>query len=340
MFNKFINSILDGLFVLFGFGPDVVTVTSGTAGNAGSTAAELITYMSSRMLEVAEYNTILDQFADKHPLPSNSSKTIRFTREEKLTVAATPTQLTEGIPPDAVGITISQIEATIEQYGSVLRLSDLAEITARHPVVERSIYVLGLQAAETYDQLIFNVLNAASNTYYVNARAGDTSVVSTDLPGYVDMVELDALLQDQGARPFEGGEYVFITPPQVFAGILRDPDFKAAAQFKAPEKIWRGEVGSLGGFRIVRTNSQAFSATSQATAGASNKVFSSFALGRFAYQLSDLQNLRVYVVAPGGQLDPLQQSRKLGWKFAFKSLITNQNWIRRVRSSGSNASNN
>ncbi len=43
---------------------------------AGSTAAELITYMSARLLEVAELNTVLDQFGDKHPLPANSSKTI------------------------------------------------------------------------------------------------------------------------------------------------------------------------------------------------------------------------------------------------------------------------
>lgn len=153
MLQRFLSSALDAFIVLFGFGPDVVTVTSGTAGNAGSTAAELITYMSARLLEVAEFNTILDQFGDKHPLPSNSSKTIRFTREEKLTVSTSPTQLIEGIPPDATGLTINQIEASIEQYGSVVRLSDLAEITARHNIIERTIYILGLQASEVYDLL-------------------------------------------------------------------------------------------------------------------------------------------------------------------------------------------
>jgi N4-gp56 family major capsid protein len=71
--------------------------------------------MSARLLEVAELNTILDQFGDKHPLPANSSKTIRFTREEKLSVASTPTQLTEGVPPDASAITINQFEAITEQ---------------------------------------------------------------------------------------------------------------------------------------------------------------------------------------------------------------------------------
>ena len=37
---------------------DVITVTAGSAGQAGSTAAELITYMSARLLEVAELNTM------------------------------------------------------------------------------------------------------------------------------------------------------------------------------------------------------------------------------------------------------------------------------------------
>src|SRR5437762_14158296 len=95
---------------------DVITVTTGTAGNAGSTAAELITFMSARLLEVAEFNVILDQWGDRHPLPSNSSKTIRFTREEKLSVSTSPTQLSEGVPPSAVGIAINFFDAVTEQY--------------------------------------------------------------------------------------------------------------------------------------------------------------------------------------------------------------------------------
>lgn len=319
---------------------DVITVTSGTAGNAGNVAASLITFLAAQLLEVAELNMVLDQFGDKVPLPSNNSLTIRFVREEKFTVAATPTQLTEGIPPDAAPITLNQFQAVMEQYGALVRISDLAELTAKHPIVQRTIYLLGLQAAETYDQLIFNVLNAASNVYRPNNRAGDTSLVGTDRPTFFDLTSLMALLQDFGGRPFDGGQYVFITPPQVHAAMLQDPDFKTSVQFGAPDRMWRGEVQSLGGFRIVRTNAPGFAATAQATSGQASKVYSSFALARYAYQISDLQNLQLYVVQPGGQLDPLQQSRKLGWKFAFKSIITNQNWVRLVRSSGLNSVTN
>lgn len=202
------------------------------------------------------------------------------------------------------------------------------------------MYLLSLQAAETYDQIIFNVINQATSAYYPNARAGDTSLVATDTVGYNDLVALDALLNDAGARPMDGGEYVLVTASQVYAGLLKDPDYKASHQLVNPDKIWRGEVDTLAGFRVVRSNAPAFAATTQATTGAANKIYSSFAIAKSAYQVSDLQNLKVYVVAPGGQSDPLQQNRKLGWKFAFKTIITNQNWIFRVRSAGASSTNN
>jgi N4-gp56 family major capsid protein len=286
------------ILALFGFGNDVVTVTSGTVGNVGNIGASLITYLSAQLLEVAELNMVLDQFGDKQPLPSNSSKTIRFVREEKLSVSATPTQLSEGIAPDAVGITLNQFEATAEQYGNVVRISDLAELTAKHPVVQRTIYMLGLQAAETYDQLIFTVLDAATNNYRPNARAGDTSLIGSDVLSFNDLIELQALMQDNGARVMDGGQYVLVTPPQAYATLLKDPDYKASVQFAKPDAIWRGEVQSLGGFRIVMSNAPGFAATAQAGSGQSSKVYSSFAIGRFAYQITDLQNLQMYVVAP------------------------------------------
>lgn len=167
------------------------------------------------------------------------------------------------------------------------------------------MYLLSLNAAEIYDQLIFNVLNAATNTYYPNAKVSDATLTSSDTVGYNDFVELDALLNDAGGRPMDGGDYVFVTASQVYASVLKDPDFKSSHQLSSPDKIWRGEVDTLGGFRVVRSNAPAFAATSQATSGAANKIYSGFAIAKYAYQISDLQNLRVYVVAPGGQTDPL-----------------------------------
>ncbi len=247
--------------------------------------------------------------------------------------------MTEGIPPDAIGLQMSQYQAVAEQYGIILRLSDLAELTSKHDVVGRALYVLGLHAAETYDILIFNVLAAASNVYYPNSKTSSATLVASDKVGYVDLTALHANLMDQGGRPFDDGDYVFIVAPQVNASMLQDPDFKASNQFGKPERIWRGEVQELSGWRIVKTNAPGFAYVAQTTSGYADKVFYSFAIARNAYQISDLQNLRVYAAAPGGQTDVLQQNRKIGYKFAFKAIITNQNWITAVISAGQNTKN-
>lgn len=283
---------------------------------------------------------VLRQFGDLHPLPENSSKTIRFTREEKFTVDASPGQLTEGVPPEAQGLTINQIEATTEQYGFLVRISDLAELTAAHNIVQKTLYILGLHAAEVYDQLIFNVLSAGTTVYLPNSRAGVTTLLASDQIGYNDLVSIEANLMDNGARPTEGGMFAFVMPPQTYGSLLKDPDWKAAHQFRDPESIFRGEVGTLGGLAVVRSNAPGFAAQAQTTSGKTAKWYYNFAIGRQSYAITDLQNLRTYTIAPGGHEDPLYQNRKISYKFAFKSVILNNAWITVVKSSGLNSTNN
>jgi len=339
MFSKLIFGLIG---LVFGLGDDVITVitgATGTPGPAGSLASDQQTYFSAKLLEVAVLKTVLDQFGDKEPIPSNSSKTIQFNRMEKLSTTLSPVQLSEGVQPDADGLQMSQFQAIAEQYGKLLRLSDLAELTSKHDVVGRALYMLGLHAAETYDILVFNVLNAASNVYCPNSKTVST-LTASDTFGYTDMTQVHASLMDAGAQMFEDGDYVLVLAPQVHAVLQNDPDFKASNQFGKPERIWRGEVDELAGWRVVKSNAPGFAPNTSATSGYANKTYNSFGIARNAYQISDLQNLRVYAAAPGGQTDTLQQSRKIGYKFAFKAIITNQSWIYRIVSAGQNSVNN
>lgn len=333
------NKLFSVLFAILGMGVDVITVTTGTVGSEGNTAAELINFLSAQMLDVAVLNTVLDQFGEKKPLPSNSSKTIQFNRMEKLTVTASPTQLTEGVTPYSVGLAINQYTATVEQYGNLIRISELAELTARHPLIQEAMNRLGLWAAETYDQLIFNVLNAGTTVYRPNGKAADNTLTAADKVGYADLVTLMAQLQDKGGKPFDSGGYVFVCPPQVHASMLQDPDWKASHQFM-PDPIYRGEVGSLANFRVVNSNAPAFAATTTTASGLADKIYSCFAIARSAYQIADLQSIEAIPTPPGGQSDPLKQNFKLGIKFSTKSVITNQDWLIRLRCAGANSVNN
>src|SRR5260370_25714914 len=128
------NRLLSLVGMLFGFGDDVISVitgSTGTPGGVGSLASDQQTYFSAKLLEVSVLITVLDQWGDKDPIPSNSSKTIQFNRLEKLSTTLSPVQLTEGVSPDADGLQLSQFQAVAEQYGKLLRLSDLAVLTSK-----------------------------------------------------------------------------------------------------------------------------------------------------------------------------------------------------------------
>lgn len=334
------RNVLKFALALVGFGADVITVTTGTVGNAGNVAADLQTYFAAKLLEVAERNTILDQFGEKVPVPSNSSKTIQFVREEKLAVSSSPTQLTEGIEPDAVGLTFNQFQATMEQYGFVVALSDLAELTAKHPVVARTMEVLAIQAQETYDYLIFNVLAANTSVYRPNGKTSNGALTASDVLAYADLVALNAIMDDNAARTFDGGTFPLVLAPQAVASLQKDATFIQSHQFQNVDAIYKGEVGTLSNLRIIKSNAPSFAPILNATSGFANKVYTGFCIGKMAYQISDLQNLRAYVAAPGGQTDVLQQKRKMGWKFAFKSVITNATWIQTIEAAGANSVNN
>ena len=57
---SFLSKSFGLLIAFFGLGSDLVTVSVGTVGNAGNAQADQGVYLTAKLLEVAEFNTILD----------------------------------------------------------------------------------------------------------------------------------------------------------------------------------------------------------------------------------------------------------------------------------------
>ena len=95
------------------------------------------------------------------------------------------------------------------------------------------------------------------------------------------------------------------------------------SKFKIFPPMWyKGELVSFAGVTVVRSNNLI------TDKGASNaKVHISLLFGEDAYSNTDLQHLKVYKEGPGGVSDPLHQKMTLGWKFAAKAAILNNNFM-------------
>ena len=296
------------------------------ASTATTLAADLQTYFSKRLLDINAKDQVLQTAAYKENIPSNSSKTISFTQYSCLAVPGAV--LTEGTTPTDTTVSNSAVTAVVDQWGAFVTLTDIAELTVKHPVVGELEMLLGEQANETIETQINTVLVAGTTVQYGGAAVARAGLAVTDVLTTTVLQKALKTLRVNGARPVANGNFVLFVDPSVEQDLLADTTFKTAAQFgstaKTGESYEGGAVlGTWFGIEIRRSNVIP-------TIASTTTVHTSYLVGRNAYAMTTLQNLETYVEAPGGVSDPLHQRRTIGWKVAFKSVILNQNFMVRI----------
>ena len=102
-------------------------------------------YFSKQLLERSQPLLVLDKFGQPKPLPAHSTRTIKFRGYEHL--PNQPKALTEGVTPQASKPTLKDIEATINQYGDWIELTDVLADTHEDPLIAEFSDILGEQAA-------------------------------------------------------------------------------------------------------------------------------------------------------------------------------------------------
>ena len=311
------------------------TVVTGTPGVAGNLQAEQQTYFSKQLLKQANYKMKLDQFAYKEALPDNSSKTISFSQYSDYPVATTI--LTEGTPPAEQLMTVTPITATTDQYGSYTLLTDLASLTVKHPIITKTTELLSTQAARTYDRLINATLQTGTNVIYPGAIVSRATLATSSVVTMTEVKKAVALLRNNGAEEFDDGNFVCIIDPSVDFDLQADVNFQQTVyrqnNVAKLNENYKGTVVTFAGVTFVRTNNIP---TVLGGTGGTIPVHFSYVFGQNYYAVTDLQTLKMYTQKPGSIADPIEQRMTMGWKFATKSVILNNNFGVRIESASNN----
>ena len=301
---------------------DVLTTT------AAGVQADLQTYFSKKLQIQAKFETVLDQFGYIEKIPAASSKTISFTKYADL--AVTTTALTEGVAPDSVALSSSAITAVIDQLGFVVKLTDLAELTPKHPVVQKTLELLGTNAARSRDAKIAAVLAAGTNVFYSGGAANRTALAAGNILTIADISRVVANLRANGATEMADGNFVAVIDPVTEMNLLKDQSFRDASirsDQGTKGEMYKGQIATFMGVKFVRSNVIP-------TIASTVTVYPTYVFGQDAYAVTDLQTLTSYREGPGGVTDPLHQMMTLGWKVGFKSVILNNAFMARLESAG------
>lgn len=286
-------------------------LNTNTTGQS-SLSLEMKTFYDKVLLKSAEPELVHDQFGQKRPIPKGNGKKIEFRKFSALPTVTTP--LTEGVTPDGQSLTVTKVDAQVEQYGAYVTTSDMLNLTAFDQVQAETLRLLGSQAGRTSDTITREVLAACTQVLYANGKSSRGTIGAADKLTIDDIKKAVRWLKRNNA-PKIGDSYVAIIHPNTAYDLMKDPEWVEAQKYVTSDKIHNGEIGKMYGVRFVEsTEAKVF-----AKEGASSAdVYGTIVLGADAYGITSIGGGGVETIVKqlgsGGSADPLNQRATMGFK--------------------------
>ena len=303
---------------------------------AGGMANEMMQFYDKKLLSVAQLDTVFMNYGVKRPIPARGGKSIQFRRFEKITITAGSYTLTEGTAPVETQATVSNVAATISQYGQYLKVSDVLETQGYDPVIAEFSEKFGLAMAEGLDVVVRDGLSSATTLQYAGnaiqvGTSGTGSVGSGNYLTAAELLEMKRTLRRGGARPYAGGDFLCFIHPDNTKDLFEDPDivdsFQLAADRGGQNPMFSGVVGRWMGIKFVETNNLRVR-SSYGMSGAD--TYEVIMMGNEFYGITELSALSSQMIihprGSGGHTDPLEQYSTIGWKAALAVAILNNNF--------------
>ena len=275
-------------------------------------SVEMKTFYSDYLIDNAKPLLVHDQFGQKHPIPKNGGKTIEFRKYSPFAKALTP--ITEGVTPDGHKLNVTNLTATVAQYGDYVELSDVLLLTAIDNNLTEATALCGNQAGETLDTVTREVLVGGTNVMYSGGVSDRSALGAENKLTVDDCFKAARFLKTQKAQKIDG-YYVAIIHPDVAYDLMRSDDWVKAVEYAGSTQLFEGEIGRIAGIRFVETTE----AKIFAKAGSGSKdVYATLVLGANAYGVTEvegggLQHI-VKQLGSAGTADPLNQRATVGWK--------------------------
>ena len=337
---------------LFGAGNGAGNVVNATGGyvntNSGNVTAfndtnslseEMKTYYSDYLIDLAEPELVHDQFAQKHNIPKNGGKIIQFRQYKPLDTDIGARKLTEGVTPEGQKLSMTIVEATIEQYGGYVELTDMLLLTAIDNNLLQATRLLASQAGRVLDAITREELASCGIVQYAGgAVTARNALDNANKDHYLTVAAVKKAVRTlkRVNAPKINGSYVAIVHTDVAHDLMNDEEWKLPHQYVDTDAIYEGEIGKVAGVRFIETSEG--KVWGEAGANKSD-VYATFVLGADAYGTTEitgggLEHI-VKQLGSSGAADPLNQRATAGWKASKVSKVLVDDYMVRIETAAS-----
>lgn len=315
----------------------------------GDISPRTAAYAEKELLKRGLPFLVLEKFGQAKPLPENSTKVMKFRRYNAL--PNTPQALTEGVTPAGQSLTVTDVTATLTQYGDKVTITDVILDTHEDQTLNEAVNLLGEQAAQMIEKMRFGVLKAGTNVILANGTV--RTDVNTPITITLQRRAVRALKR-QNARfitsivrstPSYGTEnvapgFVALIHPDLEADVRGLTGFVPAEKYGSMTP-WENELGKCEDVRYVSStifepwaNGGGAKGAMISTGGSLADVYPVLFVARDAYAIVALKGmfaLTPMVVNPKpSDSDPLAQRGHVAWKAMQTCVILNDAWMVRA----------
>lgn len=231
-------------------------------------------YLVAKLLERSYNKLVMNSVCDNLPMREGAGDTAYMVRYKRMNVPVEA--LSEGVTPDASMIELEDINVVLDQWGDYLILTDIVQLTTKHPLLQEARKLLADNAARVIDREITIVMLAGTTIQYF-----DGSIASRDAIESGNIMNNDVIgkatvtLTRAGASPmgmnredskenasnnYNGGNtYIAIVGPEVKQDILRpNVNFGTFLQYNVQNQkgtaVTVGAIGQWAGCMWIETN--------------------------------------------------------------------------------------
>lgn len=216
-------------------------------------AADLVPKLiKEKLLMIAEKDTVFFNLGEKGNLPEGQGKTVQFTRYNRLRLPRSPA--IEGQTPGDSNLSTSTVQAVVDQWIQTSTLTDVAILTVRHPVLQKTQSLQGTAHAELVDRECQIVLMGGTNVVFGGVATSRDTLIAGDVMTTDLIRKTWATLRHQGAPKYEGNMYVGVVDPFVKMDVSKDSTFVTAASYSNIRALLDAEIGHWMGVRWMESN--------------------------------------------------------------------------------------
>lgn len=242
---------------------------------ASTTSSDQEKMLAARLIQRSHLKLVAKSLCDPLQMKEGTGLTAYFVRYKRMNIPLST--ISEGVDPSNSTFALDGANVTLDQWGDVITITDVAQLTTKHPLLQQAMDLLADNAARVMDREVQLVMLAGTNVQYGDGSISSrSSLTAADLVSNQVIHKARVTLVNAGVPPRDGpakqdaqqvqaagsvngsNHFVAVAGPEVMADIMQSGvslgTFAAVATYSNEKALYNAEVGIWLGMRWVECN--------------------------------------------------------------------------------------